>query len=322
MMTPENSAEIAAKREPVARRRLGRWALPKTASLAGYSAKWGLFFAAPLIVGLVVFVYSPLAMALFLSFTEYDVINPPRWTGLENIEYILGWDLFWKAFGNTAYIVAGFVITCTVVSLSLALALNQKIRGITLFRTSFFLPAVISMISAGLLWKWLYLPDFGALNWFISLFGLPAIPWVSSPTWAVPAIILMSVWKAAGYFAIIFLAALQHVPPEYHEAAKIDGASEWHAFWHVTLPLISPTTFFVVVTMIIGSAQVFDQIWVITKGGPNNATISVIMLIYRTGFELLKFGRASAVTLLFFLFIMAVTIIQFRLQRRWVNYEL
>jgi multiple sugar transport system permease protein len=281
-----------------------------------------LLLAAPLIVGLIVFVYAPMLMALYFSFTDYDLINPPKWTGLENLRYILRWDLFWKAFGNTAYIVGGFVVLCTTISLGLAVALNQRLRGITWFRSAFFLPVIISMISAGLLWKWLYLPDFGAFNWFLSLFGLPPIPWVSSPAWAVPAIILMSVWKAAGYFTVIFLAALQSVPHEYHEAAKIDGASDWHAFWHITMPLISPTTFFVIVTMIIGSAQVFDQIWVITKGGPNNATLSVIMLIYRTGFELLHFGRASAVTLVFFVFIMLVTAIQFRLQRRWVNYEL
>ena len=293
----------------------------KLSPLERFTAKWGIVFVLPLIIGLIAFVYGPVLMALALSFTDYDAINFPNWVGLANFEYLLNWDFFWTAFGNTAYMVIGFVAICTPLSLVLALALNHKLRGITVFRSAFFLPVIISMISAGLLWKWLYLPDFGALNWFLSIFGVPAIPWVSERMWAIPAIILMSVWKAAGYFAIIFLASLQGVPQEYYEAAKIDGASVWHSFWHITLPIISPTTFFIIVTMIIGSALVFDQIWVITKGGPAYGTLSVVMLIYRTGFELLQFGRASAVTVVFFIIIMLVTIVQFRVQRQWVNYD-
>ncbi len=290
--------------------------------LERFAAKWGLVFVLPLIVGLVLFVYGPVLMALVLSFTDFDAINPPKFIGLDNFQYLFNWDFFWTAAGNTTYIVLGFVAVCTPLSLLLALALNQKVRGLILFRSAFFLPVIISMISAGLLWKWLYLPDFGALNWFLSFFGVPPIPWVSEKAWAIPAIILMSVWKSAGYFAIIFLASLQGVPHEYYEAAKIDGASAWHSFWHITLPLISPTTFFIIVTMIIGSAQVFDQIWVITKGGPAYGTLSIVMLVYRTGFELLQFGRASAITVIFFIIIMLITIVQFRLQRQWVSYDL
>jgi multiple sugar transport system permease protein len=294
---------------------------PHLSALEWRTAGWGVLFCLPLIIGLIVFVYGPVLMALGLSFTDYDAINPPQWIGLGNFEYLLTWDFFRTAFSNTAYMVIGFVAICTPLSLGLALLLNQKVRGVVVFRSAFFLPVIISMISAGLLWKWLYLPDFGALNWFLSFFGIPPIPWVTEQAWAIPAIIFMSVWKAAGYFAIIFLAALQSVPHEYYEAAKIDGASRMQSFLHITLPLISPTTFFVVVTMIIGSAQVFDQIWVITKGGPAYGTLSIVMLVYRTGFELLQFGRASAVTVVFFLIIMAVTILQFRFQRQWVHYD-
>lgn len=314
-------APAVAARDASTGRRRTRW-LPHLTPLERFTAKWGVVFVLPLIIGLIAFVYGPVLMAFVLSFTDFDAINTPNFIGLKNFEYLLQWDFFWTAFGNTTYIVVGFVAVCTPLSLALALALNHKLRGIVVFRSAFFLPVIISMISAGLLWKWLYLPDFGALNWFLSLFGVPAIPWVSERAWAIPAIILMSVWKAAGYFAIIFLASLQGVPHEYYEAARIDGASPWHSFWHITLPLISPTTFFVVVTMIIGSAQVFDQIWVITKGGPAYGTLSVVMLVYRTGFELLQFGRASAVTVVFFIIIMLVTIVQFRIQRQWVNYDL
>lgn len=293
----------------------------RSAGMAKYRARWGIVFVTPLIIGLVVFVYGALIYSFYLSFTEYNAISDPKWVGLRNYAGLLKWQLFWKSLANTAYYTIGFAILCFIVSLLLALGLNQKIKGIVVFRSIYFLPVLMSMISAGLIWKWLYLPDFGVINWLLTTLGFPSIKWLLDEKWAMPALIIMSVWKWAGYYAFIFLAALQGISQEYYEAAIIDGASPWHRFWKITFPLISPTSFFVLVTMVIYSAQLFDQVWIMTKGGPAYATFPIVMLIYRHGFELLEFGKASAIAVVLFIFIMVVTVSQFRLQDRWVTYE-
>lgn len=295
--------------------------LKSRGSLARYRARWGIAFVSPLIIGMTVFVYGALIYAFYLSLTEYNAISAPKFVGLKNYLKLVDYELFWTSLKNTGVYILGFVSLCFVVSLLLALGLNQKIKGIIAFRSIFFLPVLMSMISAGLIWKWLYLPDFGVLNWILTSIGLPSIKWFLDPGWAMPALILMSVWKWAGYYAFIFLASLQGISEEYYEAATMDGANLWHKFWKITFPLISPTSFFVIVTMVISSAQVFDLVWITTKGGPSYTTFPIVQLIYRHGFELLEFGKASAIAVVLFIFIMFITVGQFRLQDRWVTYE-
>jgi multiple sugar transport system permease protein len=283
-------------------------------------AIWGVLFVSPLIIGLIVFAYGAVIAGLGISFTRYDTISPPQFVGIENFRYLVQWDLARIALRNTAYYTAGVIVLGLTSSLALSMALNQKIRGILVYRSVYFLPVISSMVGIALMWRWLYMTDFGLINWFLSLLGLPRVPWLTSKEWAMPAMIIMSVWKSVGYYAFLFLAALQGVPDVYYEAAKIDGASAWHRFTRITLPLISPTTFFVLVTMAIGSFQVFDQVYIMTKGGPSYSTLPLVLLIYRSGFENLDFGLASALAFVLFIVVLLLSVVQFRLQRYWVHY--
>jgi multiple sugar transport system permease protein len=212
-------------------------------------------------------------------------------------------------------------------ALALALALNQKIRGITFYRTIYFIPVVSSMIAVALMWRWMYNPTSGILNYILNsvfdFFHLPfsAPEWLQSTRWAMPAIILMSVWKGLGYNMVLFLAGLQGIPTHLYEAAEIDGASSFKKFLHITLPLLTPTTFFIVIIAIIGSFQVFEQAYIMTQGGPARATVTTVYHIYENGFQWYKMGYASAIAWVLFALILVVTLVQWKYQDRWVFYE-
>jgi len=242
--------------------------------------------------------------------------------GLQNYVQLLVEDqIFRQVLRNTAYYVLGTVPAGLVLSLLLALAMNARIRGITLFRAIFFIPVISSSVAVAMMWRWLFNSDFGLINVGLAALGLPAIPWLSSTAWAMPAVIIMAIWKNLGYNMVIFLAGLQGIPQELYEAAAIDGAGGVARFRHITLPMLAPTTFFILVISVIGSFQVFDLAFILTAGGPGNATNTIVMYIYNQAFQFFHMGYAAAIAWLLFIIIFTITLLQMRLQKRWVYYE-
>jgi multiple sugar transport system permease protein len=284
--------------------------------------RWfGYIYGGPVIIAFLVFNLYPMALGLYLSFTKWDILSPPIFIGLGNWADLFKDDLLWRAVLQTLYYAVASVAGATALSIALALALNQRLKTIGFYRTFFFLPAVTSLVAIAMVWRWMYNTEFGVLNAFLGSLGINPVNWLGDPVLAMPAVILMSIWRSAGFNTVLFLAGLQGVPQEYYEAAEIDGASKWDRFVHITLPLISPTTFFVVVNGLIGSWQVFDQVYILTRGGPLLSTVTVVYLIYSNGFEWYKTGYAAAMAYGLFLIIIALTAIQFRLQKRWVFYN-
>jgi multiple sugar transport system permease protein len=207
-------------------------------------------------------------------------------------------------------------------ALGLALALNQSLRGIALIRTAYFLPVVTSATAVGLVWAWIYSPNNGLLNQFIGIVGLPPQKWISDPFWAMPSIIAMSVWQGLGINVIIFLAGLQAIPQEYYDAAAVDGAARWSRFRSVTLPLLTPSLFFTGILSLIGSFQIFDQVYILARPGkPTEATITLVYFIYESGFKFFRMGEAAAASWILFLIVAVLTVIYFRSQKRWVHYQ-
>ncbi len=284
--------------------------------------RWfGYIYGGPVIIAFLIFNLYPMVLGLYLSFTKWDILSPPTFIGLGNWADLLKDDLLWRAIAQTLYYAVASVTGATALSIALAVALNQRLKTIGFYRTFFFLPAVTSLVAIAMVWRWIYNTEFGVLNAFLGSLGINPVNWLGDPVLAMPAVILMSIWRSAGFNTVLFLAGLQGVPQEYYEAAEIDGASRWDRFVQITLPLISPTTFFVVVNGLIGSWQVFDQVYILTRGGPLLSTVTVVYLIYSNGFEWYKTGYASAMAYGLFLIIIALTAIQFRLQKRWVFYN-
>ncbi|MBV7335451.1 sugar ABC transporter permease [Chloroflexi bacterium TSY] len=284
-------------------------------------------FLLPNVIGFIVFMAGPVLAALGISLLQWNLLNPPKWLGFQNYVDLVTDDDFWMSLRATAYYMLGSVPLGIALSLGLAVALNQKIRGMSFYRTIYFIPVVSSMIAVALMWRWMYNPTSGILNYMLNeLFEFLRLPltapdWLQSRTWAMPAIIFMSVWKGLGYNMVLFLAGLQGIPSHLYEAAEIDGATSWHKFRNVTLPLLTPTTFFVLIMSIIGSFQVFEQAYIMTRGGPARSTITTVYYIYENGFEWYKMGYASAVAWVLFALILIVTLVQWLYQDRWVFYE-
>lgn len=277
----------------------------------------------PTVIGLILFTAGPILASLYFSFTNWNLLSPPKWRGFDNyIELFTKDPLFWVTIKNTAYYVLGTVPTGAVLALLLAIALNQKIKGLAIFRTIYFIPVVSSVVAISVLWSWLYQADFGLINQLLRSLGFKGVGWLSSPTWAMPAVIIMSIWHGLGYNIVIFIAGLQSIPQDYYEAARIDGATAWQNFWHITIPLVSPVTFFVIILSLISSFQVFEQAYVMTQGGPVNATKTIVYYLYQTGFMNFHMGYASALAYVLFMVIVVLTLFQFSLQKRWVHYEL
>jgi multiple sugar transport system permease protein len=281
----------------------------------------GYLFVAPLILGLLIFTYGPVLAAFVLSFTKGDYISTPKFIGLGN--YVALWDdkLFWQSLRNTLYYVAGVVPAGMVLSLLLALAMNQKLRGIVFFRTIFFLPTISSSVAISLMWLWIYNPEFGVFNFLLDQVGIKGPAWLSTPQWAMPAVIIMAVWRGLGYNMLIYLTGLQGIPEVYYEAASIDGADSWAKFWNITVPLLSPTTFMLLILSVIGAFQVFEYTYVMTQGGPVYATLTLVLHVYNNAFRNFQMGYASALAYVLFFMLLGLTVLQFRLQRRWVHYE-
>jgi multiple sugar transport system permease protein len=278
-------------------------------------------FLLPGLLPMLAFVLLPIVGGLFFSLLKWNLLEPWTVVGLENYVFLVADPEFWGALRVSATYMVGVVPIGIVVSLALALALNRGRRGVIVYRTLYFMPVVTATVAIALLWRWLYAGQLGLINTLLGLVGLEGPNWLGDPDWALPAVMAMSVWKGLGYTMVIFLAGLQGIPEHLYEAAKIDGAGAWARFRHVTLPMLSPTTFFILVVGLIGALQVFDQIFVMTSGGPYRATVSVSYFIYETGFKLLNMGYAAAVAWVLFVIIFLVTLLQWRLQDRWVHYE-
>ena len=285
-------------------------------------ARWGLFFIAPQIIGLLAFSLIPVVYAFVLSVMKWDGLGARVFVGLDN---------FRSEFNNSDFrdaLLHTFVYTLIAVpggvslSLLVALAVNH-VKGKTLYRTIFFLPTITSSVAVSMVWLWMLNGDFGLINVFLrDRFSLDPPNWLVSSTWVVPAVALVAIWAGLGFNMVIFLAGLQGIPATYLEAAQIDGASSWRRFWNITLPLLSPTTFFVTIISIIASFQVFDMIYVMTGGGPGTESTTMVFHIYELAFVNFTFGPSAAAAVVLFVLIMAATLFQFWGQRRWVNYDI
>ena len=303
-------AGVSSLRAPVARLTLRR-----REALDGYLA------ILPTIVIFAVFVAFPVVFSLWMSFHKWTMFGTPRWIGFQNYGQLVHDPDFGQAILNTLYFTAVSVPLGMAIALALALVLNRKMRGLTFYRAVYFAPVVTAAVAVSLVWQILYNTQYGLINYILNLFHLPSVAWLEDPHWAMPAIIIMSIWKGLGSTMVIYLAGLQAIPEHYYEAARIDGAGRIALFRHITWPLLFPTTFFVLVMSIIGSFQVFDQVYVMTGGGPFGATNVIVLLLYQRAFQAFQMGYASAMAWVLFAMIFVVSLLQFRLLRRFNYYE-
>ncbi len=289
----------------------------------------GYIFILPWLLGLLIFVLGPFVAGLYYSFTEYDGLTPPQWVGLQNYQRVLFDDpQFWLAVYNTVWYVGASVLPGVVFGLLLALLLNQKVRGITIFRTLFYMPSIVPAVASVALFIYILHDRFGLLNeTLFQVFKVIGPNWLTSPNWSKPALVLWSLW-GIGSGMIIYLAGLQGVPEVLYEAAALDGAGSLRRFWSITLPMISPTIFFVLILGIIGSFQIFTPVFLLggsnygqAAAGPMDSLLFWVVYIYNQGFFYFRMGYASALSWLLFVILMLLTLIQFRLARRWVYYE-
>jgi len=285
-------------------------------------ARAAILFLTPALFVLVLFFFIPVLAGFALSVTDFDLyaigdIHNLRFIALRNYAALLRSPIFWTAFANTLYfsVIGGPLTVAT--SLAAALLVNAKAaRYKTLFRTIYFAPVVTTLVAVAIVFRFLYHARFGMINRVLESVGLQGADWLGDPKWAMPAIILVAVWKNFGYNMIIFIAGLQNIPEELYEAARIDGAGEWKQFRHVTLPMLGPTFLFVGIVTAIGYLQLFAEPYVMTKGGPLNRTLSAVMLMYQEGFKWWRMGYAAAIAFLLFLVIAAATLLQMRMQER------
>lgn len=288
-----------------------------------HEARWAWLFLAPCFLGLLVFTYLPVLASFGLSFSYWNLLGAPVWVGLDNYDTVLRDPLFWRSLGATAYFVAVSGFLEVVLGLLLALWLNRALRGQAWFRTAYFLPFITPMVSVALVWGWLYDPQFGLLNWVLARLHLiqAPVPWLYDPRTAMGAIILLRIWKDVGYNLVLFLAGLQAVPQSLYESADLDGAGPADTFLRVTLPMITPTVFFVTVMAFINGFQAFDSVYLLTQGGPEHSTELLVYWMFKNAFEFYRIGPASAIAYLLFVLILALTAVQWQLRKRWVMYE-
>lgn len=273
-----------------------------------------LFIALPVLL-LAIFMILPIGMALFVSFTDYDIVNSPNWIGFDNYIKMFRDPYFLISLKNTIIYTALFVPLGLVASLGAAILINMNKKGASLFRTFFYVPVLCSTVATATIWYWLLNPQYGLINRVLGWFGINGPAWLYDSNWAMFAIVMMSVWMTFGTNMMIFLAGLQGIPANLYEASKIEGASKWKTFRYVTWPSLSRTTFLVTTMLIINAFQVFDQTYVLTKGGPGNSTITLVYYIYNEGFGGLKMGYASAISFVLFLIILVFSIINMRVNK-------
>ncbi len=282
---------------------------------------WAYAFISAPILGFVLFALIPICFSVYVSFTKYSGYQAPEMSGADNYVRLLAEDpLFWKTLRNTVYSALSIPFGMAL-SLAIAVSLNQKIAAIRFFRTAFFLPTISSVVAMTLLWKWIFNAEYGLLNNFLGWFGIVGPAWLSSETWAMPAMIIQGVWGGLGFSMVMYLAALQGVPRSLYEAAEIDGANVWQRFVRITIPSISPTTLYLLITSIIGAMQDFPRFQIMTEGGPNYSTTTIVYYLFQNAFRYMEMGYASAMAWMLGILLMVITLINFRLSRRWVHYE-
>jgi multiple sugar transport system permease protein len=280
----------------------------------------GFLFIAPWIVGFLVFTLGPIIASFYFSFTNYQVVKPPVWAGLANYRRLLEDDLFWQSLKVTSLYVVISVPLGLVLSFLVALLMNQKVKGIGFWRTIFYLPNLVPLIGATMLWLWIFNPEFGLLNGFLDTFGIDGPLWLRSQKWALISLIIMSLWNVGGS-TLIYLAGLQGIPTDLYDAVEVDGGGSLAKFWTVTVPQMSPVIFYNLILGIILGFQVFAQPLIMTRGGPRYATLFVVLYLYENAFGNFRMGYASAIAWVLFLIIFALTVITFRMSRSWVYYE-
>ena len=275
-------------------------------------------FILPNLIGVLVFLAFPVVFAFYMSFTEWDVLTSPQWIGIKNyVDLFTNDDLFWVSLRNSAYYVVLTVPASILIGLGLAMAMNQAVRGITIFRAALYIPVLTSAVAVAFIWYWIFNSDVGLLNAILDKLGLPStIGWLTDPNVAMVSLAIMSIWKSVGYFAVILFAALQGVPKTLQEAAALDGAGPWRRFLNITIPMIAPAILFVTVVSVIGSFQVFDQVYLITNnGGPGTSTYVYNLHLYNNAFTYFKMGYASAMAYILFAILFVITYLQLRIGR-------
>ena len=282
-----------------------------------------LFFLAPALLSIGIFFLLPVIAAFILSFTDFDIYSLANWkfarfVGLKNYADLLGDPLFWKAVRNTLYFLFVGGTLSIAASLASALLLESKlVRFKGVFRTAYFTPVVTTLVAVAVMWRFVYHPRYGSLNFVLFFLGVGPVDWLGDPTWAMPAIILMAVWKNFGYNMIIFIAGLQNIPRQLYEAASIDGAGKWRQFTTITIPMLAPTTLFIAVITMIGYIQLFAEPYVMTQGGPLNSTLSIVLLMYQQGFRWWNMGYSAAVAFVLFALILIGSFVQTRMNRKF-----
>ncbi len=278
-------------------------------------------FLAPALLSIFIFFFLPVIAAFVMSFTDFGIYSIADWKytrfiGLDNYINLINDPLFWQAFKNTFYFVIVAGPLSVLVSLITAIMLNSKFAKFkSLFRLSFFLPVVTTLVAVSIVWRFIYHPHFGLLNYFLGFFGIAPIDWLGDPDWAMPSIILLAVWKNFGYNMIIFTAGLQNIPLQLYEAAEVEGANAWQKFYRITLPMLAPTTLFISIITLIGFFQLFAEPYIMTQGGPLNSTLSIVQYMYQEGFRWWNMGYSAALAFVLFAVIFTGTIIQLKLKR-------
>jgi multiple sugar transport system permease protein len=280
----------------------------------------GYIFIAPFMLGFLIWFLIPALTSLWMAFQDWNMIQPPKFVGLDNFRSMFTDKLFWQALKVTTVYTAVSVPLSLVLAFMLALLMNTKVRGIAVFRTIYYMPGIVPAVANAVLWAWILNSEFGLLNAFLHVFGIRKILWLQDPEWTLPALILMSLWGLGGTM-VIFLAGLQGIPNEFYEAAEIDGAGAWAKLWHVTIPLMSPVIFFNLIMGIIGTFQIFTTAYLITNGGPQNATLFYVLYLWQNAFQYLRMGYGAALAWVLAFIIMGLTVLVFSGLGRWVYYE-
>ncbi len=290
--------------------------------LGWYEARWGLFFIFPWILGFLIFQLGPMLASVYFSLTDYNILREPIWMGFENYRHMVQGDpRFWKSIEVTLYYVILRVPPTVVGALGCAIILNQAIKGRVVYRTLFFIPSITPGVAAILVWTWVLNPHFGLLNYLLSEIGIDGPSWLGDPDWAVPSLVLLGLWGSiGGTSAIIFLSALQDIPATFYDAARVDGASWFREQLHITIPLLTPAIFFVLVLTVIGTFQTFTAAFISTKGGPAYATYFFVLHLYEQAFQRFQMGYASALAWVLVAVLLALTYVQVRSSQRWVHY--
>lgn len=283
-----------------------------------------LVFLLPSLVGLFVFCLLPMIASIFYSMLEYDVLLPlseVKFVGIENYSKLFSEGEIWKALWHNLQYLLMYVPAIMVTSMIIAVLLNKDFKGRNLYRIIFYTPVITSWVAAAVVWRWILSGKFGYINQALAIFGITGPSWISNPDWAMAAIVIVAIWKDSGYYALFFLAALKSLDRTYYEAAEIDGAKWFQRLFKITLPLISPTIFLILTYNIIAGFQVFDSVQIMTEGGPAGSTQVMVERIYNYGFRMYKMGYAATWSWVLFAIILVATVIQFKLQRKWVNYD-